>query len=72
MTLGSVEGTLAAVGSADLVVPYHATPWKRAWYRRMLTWIAVTELNVLNRWRLRLSGADGVSYGAGASSAAHG
>jgi hypothetical protein len=35
------------------VVPYHATPWKRAWYRRLLTWIAVTQLNVLFGWSLR-------------------
>jgi glycosyltransferase involved in cell wall biosynthesis len=53
VTLDSVQNILGAVGSADLVVPYHATPWKRAWYRRALTWIAVTQLNTLFGWRLR-------------------
>lgn len=53
LTFESVQGILAAVGTADLVVPYHATPWKRAWYRRLLTWISVTEVNCLFGWRLR-------------------
>jgi glycosyltransferase involved in cell wall biosynthesis len=53
VTLDSVETILAAVGSADLVVPFHATPWKRAWHRRALTWIAVTQLNWLFGWRVQ-------------------
>jgi glycosyltransferase involved in cell wall biosynthesis len=41
-----------AVGKADLVVPYHGTPWKRAIYRRILTWTCVTQINVLFGWHL--------------------
>lgn len=48
----SVRDIFAAVGSADLVIPYHATPWKRAWHRRLLTWICSTQLNWLFGWRL--------------------
>ena len=43
----SVEAIFDAVGKADLVVPYHGTPWNRAWHRRALTWICTTQLNVL-------------------------
>jgi glycosyltransferase involved in cell wall biosynthesis len=53
LTLDSLRGILDAVGTADMVVTYHATPWKRAWYRRVLTWIAVSQLNALFGWRLR-------------------
>jgi glycosyltransferase involved in cell wall biosynthesis len=53
VTLDSVKNILAAVGTADLVIPYHATPWKRAWTRRVLTWIAVTQVNTLFGWHLR-------------------
>lgn len=49
----SLVDIFAAVGSADMVVPYHATPWKRAWYRRMFTWVSVSEINVLFGWHLR-------------------
>ena len=49
----SVREILSAIGSADLIVPYHATPWRRGWLRRVLTWISVTEVNVLFGWRLR-------------------
>src|SRR6185503_5684129 len=41
-----------AVGKADLVVPYHATPWKRTLLRRTLTWTCTTELNILFGWHL--------------------
>ena len=47
VALESVEGIFDAVGRADLVVPYHGTPWNRAWHRRVLTWICTTQLNVL-------------------------
>jgi hypothetical protein len=43
----SVEEIFNAVGKADLVVPYHGTPWNRTWQRRVLTWICTTQLNVL-------------------------
>ncbi len=43
----SVEEIFNAVGKADLVVPYHGTPWNRTWHRRMLTWICTTQLNIL-------------------------
>lgn len=49
----SVRNIFAAIGSADLVVPYHATPWRRPWLRRVLTWVCTTEVNVLFGWRLR-------------------
>jgi glycosyltransferase involved in cell wall biosynthesis len=51
VALESVANIFAAVGKADLVIPYHATPWKRAWYRRILTWVCVTEINLLFGWR---------------------
>ena len=35
------------VGKADIVIPYHGTPWNRTWQRRILTWICTTQLNVL-------------------------
>ena len=43
----SVEEIFNAVGKADLVVPYHGTPWNRTWQRRILTWICTTQLNIL-------------------------
>ena len=43
----SVEEIFNAVGKADLVVPYHGTPWNRTWHRRVLTWICTTQLNIL-------------------------
>jgi glycosyltransferase involved in cell wall biosynthesis len=49
----SLAAIFDAVGRADLVIPYHATPWKRAWYRRILTWVCVTQINVLFGWHLR-------------------
>jgi dolichol-phosphate mannosyltransferase len=48
----SVRRIFDAVGTADLVVPYHGTPWKRTWFRRVLTWTCTTELNVLFGLRL--------------------
>lgn len=53
VALESVVNIFAAVGSADLVIPYHATPWKRAWHRRVLTWVCVTEINLLFGWHQR-------------------
>jgi glycosyltransferase involved in cell wall biosynthesis len=53
VALESVEGILGAVGSADIVVPYHGTPWNRTWHRRILTWICTTQLNVLFGYHLK-------------------
>jgi dolichol-phosphate mannosyltransferase len=36
----------------DLSVPYHGTPEKRPWFRRALTWISTTQLNLLLGHRL--------------------
>src|SRR5215213_3160176 len=47
VALESVEEIFDAVGKADLVVPYHGTPWNRTRQRRVLTWICTTQLNIL-------------------------
>ncbi|MFN8632826.1 MAG: glycosyltransferase family 2 protein [Chloroflexota bacterium] len=49
----SVEEIFNAVGSADVVVPYHGTPWNRTWHRRLLTWICTTQINVLFGYNLK-------------------
>lgn len=49
----SVVQIFDAVGKADIVVPYHGTPWNRAWHRRVLTWICTTQLNVAFGRRLK-------------------
>ena len=49
----SIRAIFGAVGQADLVVPYHATPWARPWFRRGLTWGSTMEINWLFGWRLR-------------------
>jgi glycosyltransferase involved in cell wall biosynthesis len=49
----SIEEIFGAVGKADIVVPYHGTPWNRAWHRRILTWICTTQLNVAFGRRLK-------------------
>jgi glycosyltransferase involved in cell wall biosynthesis len=46
VALESVVDIFDAVGKADIVVPYHGTPWKRTWSRRLLTWICTTQLNI--------------------------
>jgi glycosyltransferase involved in cell wall biosynthesis len=48
----SLHAIFAAIGSADLVVPYHGTPWLRPWRRRLLTCVAVSEVNLLFGWGL--------------------
>jgi glycosyltransferase involved in cell wall biosynthesis len=42
VALESVEEIFNSVGKADIVVPYHGTPWNRSWHRRALTWICST------------------------------
>jgi hypothetical protein len=49
----SVIAIFGQVGKADMVVPYHGTPWKRPVLRRALTWIATTQVNVLFGWHLK-------------------
>lgn len=49
----SIEEIFGAVGTADIVVPYHGTPWNRAWHRRVLTWICTTQLNIAFGRRLK-------------------
>ncbi len=49
----SIRNILAAVGSADIVVPYHANMGARPWHRRFLTRTSTALLNVLFRNKLR-------------------
>jgi dolichol-phosphate mannosyltransferase len=53
MTAASICRIFAAVGSADLVLPYHGNPAARPWFRRLLTWVSTTEINLLLGHRLR-------------------
>jgi dolichol-phosphate mannosyltransferase len=48
----SIQSIFDAVGTADVVVPYHGTPWNRTWQRRVLTWICTTQLNTFFSRRL--------------------
>lgn len=43
----SIRHILAAVGSADIVVPYHANAWARPRYRRLLTRVSTVLMNIL-------------------------
>ena len=47
MAYSSILDILRAVGTADLVLPYHGTPERRTWFRRLLTWGSTTQLNWL-------------------------
>jgi len=49
----SVRAIFQAVGSADLVVPYHANREARPRHRRVMTWISTALLNLLFVRRLR-------------------
>jgi len=49
----SVMQIFGGVGDADMVVPFHATPWKRPLARRVLTWISTTQVNLLFGWKLK-------------------
>jgi hypothetical protein len=53
INIESLRDMFRAVGTADLVVPYHATPQERTWFRRFLTRACTLELNCLFGWRLR-------------------
>lgn len=47
MAPSSIGAIFRAIGTADLVVPYHGTPHKRTWLRRVLTWGSTAQLNWL-------------------------
>jgi glycosyltransferase involved in cell wall biosynthesis len=49
----SIVAVLSAIGQADLVIPYHEGSGKRTWYRRLLTWFATGQINMLFGWHLR-------------------
>jgi len=49
----SIRRILSAVGSADIVVPYHANPGARPWYRRLLTRGSTALMNLLFGQELR-------------------
>lgn len=49
----SIRALFAAVGTADLVVTYHANPEARPWHRRLLTWGSTALVNRLFGFRLR-------------------
>jgi glycosyltransferase involved in cell wall biosynthesis len=49
----SVKRIFDEVGKADMVVPFHATPWKRPFLRRALTWISTTQVDLLFGWNLK-------------------
>jgi dolichol-phosphate mannosyltransferase len=60
VALGSITNIFNAVGTADIVVPYHATPWNRTWYRRFLTWVCVTEINLFFGWHVKYTQGNAV------------
>jgi glycosyltransferase involved in cell wall biosynthesis len=49
----SVKAIFGEVGKADMVVPFHATPWKRPFIRRALTWVSTEQVNLLFGWHLK-------------------
>jgi len=49
----SIKDILGLVGTADVVVPYHANSEARAWYRRLLTRASTGLINLLFGFRLR-------------------
>jgi glycosyltransferase involved in cell wall biosynthesis len=49
----SIGHILAVMGSADIVVPYHANTRARPWHRRLLTWASTSLINFLFGLNLR-------------------
>lgn len=49
----SIKNIFAAVGTADIVVPYHQNPRARPLHRRFLTWASSTLVNMFFGLRLR-------------------
>ena len=53
IALDSIRDILAAVGTADVVVPYHGNSRARQLHRRVLTWASTRLVNTLFGLRLR-------------------
>ncbi len=53
INVASIRSIFEAIGSADLVVPYHANQRARAWHRRVLTRVSTGLINLLFRKGLR-------------------
>ncbi len=53
VSAASIREIFRAVGTADIIIPYHANRQARAWYRRLLTWVCTGLLNALFHQRLR-------------------
>lgn len=53
INVASIRAIFHAIGSADLVVPYHANLEARPWHRRLLTRVSTALINVLFRRNLR-------------------
>jgi glycosyltransferase involved in cell wall biosynthesis len=53
VSVESIRAILGAVGTADIVVPYHANAAARPWYRRVLTWASTRLMNLLFGLELR-------------------
>lgn len=49
----SIKNIFAAVGTADIVVPYHENTWARPLYRRLLTRVSTSLVNSLFGLKLR-------------------
>ncbi len=49
----SIRRLFATIGTADLIIPYHATPQARQWHRRILTRISTALVNHLFGFHLR-------------------
>lgn len=47
MATESLAAIFKAIGTTDLVVPFHGTPERRPWFRRLLTWGSTSQLNWL-------------------------
>ena len=53
ITPESIRGIFAAVGTADIVTPYHGNSRARQLHRRILTWTSTRVVNVLFGLRMR-------------------
>lgn len=49
----TIRNMFRAVGSADVVIPFHAARGNRPWYRKLMTFVCTTGLNALLGNRLR-------------------
>lgn len=49
----SIRDLFAAIGTADLVIPYHANPQARQYHRRLLTWASTALVRRLFGFPLR-------------------